>query len=371
MIGRAGVGVDNVDVDAATRRGHRRRERARVDGHLGGGAHGRPAARALAQHPAGARGARAGALGALALRRHRARRQDARRARLRADRPAGRAPRARARDARRRATTRSSRRSASASSASSARRRRTSSTPRRTSSRCTFRSRTRRASRSAPTAFAKMRDGVRIVNAARGELVDEDALVEALESGKVAAAALDVFSAEPYSGPLLALDNVVATPHLAASTEEAQDRAGVIVAEQIVAALEGGLVTNAVNIPTLARRGHRGACAVRPARRQARPPRDGARARPRRTDRAHLLRRALAVRHAPAHGRRAERRLPGPHRPAGQLRQRAARRRRARDRGRRGAQALVTRLHEPRPRRRRRRSASRARRSAASTGTGS
>src|SRR5439155_2281638 len=56
---------------------------------------------------------------------------------------------------------------------------------------------------------------------------------------------------EPYSGPLLQLENVVATPHLAASTEEAQDRAGLIVAEQIVAALEGGLVTNAVNIPTL------------------------------------------------------------------------------------------------------------------------
>ena len=100
-------------------------------------------------------------------------------------------------------------------------------------------------------ALAKMRDGVRLVNAARGELVDEDALVEALRSGKVAAAALDVFSTEPYSGPLLELENVVATPHLAASTEEAQDRAGVIVAEQIVAALEGGLVTNAVNIPTL------------------------------------------------------------------------------------------------------------------------
>jgi D-3-phosphoglycerate dehydrogenase len=99
--------------------------------------------------------------------------------------------------------------------------------------------------------FAKMRDGVRLVNAARGELVDEDALLEALRSGKVGAAALDVFSAEPYSGPLLDLENVVATPHLAASTEEAQDRAGVIVAEQIVAALEGGLVTNAVNIPTL------------------------------------------------------------------------------------------------------------------------
>ena len=100
-------------------------------------------------------------------------------------------------------------------------------------------------------AFANMRDGVRLVNAARGELLDEDALVEALRSGKVGAAALDVFSTEPYSGPLLELENVVATPHLAASTEEAQDRAGVIVAEQIVAALEGGLVTNAVNIPAL------------------------------------------------------------------------------------------------------------------------
>ncbi len=101
------------------------------------------------------------------------------------------------------------------------------------------------------SAFAAMRDGVRIVNAARGELIDEGALVEALRSGKVAGAALDVFSAEPYDGPLLEFDNVVVTPHLAASTEEAQDRAGVIVAEQVAAALEGGLVTNAVNIPVI------------------------------------------------------------------------------------------------------------------------
>jgi D-3-phosphoglycerate dehydrogenase / 2-oxoglutarate reductase len=100
-------------------------------------------------------------------------------------------------------------------------------------------------------AFARMRDGVRIVNAARGELVDEAALADALRSGKVAGAALDVFSAEPYSGPLLELDNVVVTPHLAASTGEAQDRAGVIVAEQVAAALEGGVVTNAVNIPSI------------------------------------------------------------------------------------------------------------------------
>jgi D-3-phosphoglycerate dehydrogenase len=100
-------------------------------------------------------------------------------------------------------------------------------------------------------ALAAMRDGVRLVNSARGELLDEAALVEALQNGKVAGAALDVFSQEPYTGPLLELDNVVVTPHLAASTDEAQDRAGVIVAEQVAAALDGGLVTNAVNIPVI------------------------------------------------------------------------------------------------------------------------
>jgi len=100
-------------------------------------------------------------------------------------------------------------------------------------------------------AFEAMRPGVRIVNAARGPLLDEDALLAALRTGKVAGAALDVFGDEPYSGPLLQVDNVVVTPHLAASTGEAQDRAGVIVAEQVAAALEGGLVTNAVNIPVI------------------------------------------------------------------------------------------------------------------------
>jgi D-3-phosphoglycerate dehydrogenase len=100
-------------------------------------------------------------------------------------------------------------------------------------------------------AIARMPDGARLVNAARGELVDEEALLVALRSGKLAGAALDVFSAEPYSGPLLELDNIVVTPHLAASTEEAQDRAGVIVAEQVAAALDGQLVTNAVNIPSI------------------------------------------------------------------------------------------------------------------------
>ena len=100
-------------------------------------------------------------------------------------------------------------------------------------------------------AFDAMRPGVRIVNAARGELLDEDALLAALRAGRVAGAALDVFVEEPYSGPLLELDNVVVTPHLAASTGEAQDRAGIIVAEQVAAALDGGLVSNAVNIPSI------------------------------------------------------------------------------------------------------------------------
>jgi D-3-phosphoglycerate dehydrogenase len=81
--------------------------------------------------------------------------------------------------------------------------------------------------------IAKLPDGARVINAARGELVDEEALIGALGSGKIAAAAIDVYAQEPYSGPLLELDNVVVTPHLAASTEEAQDRAGVIVAEHV------------------------------------------------------------------------------------------------------------------------------------------
>jgi len=101
-------------------------------------------------------------------------------------------------------------------------------------------------------ALAQMKDGVRIVNCARGELIDLDALEAALESGKVAGAALDVFPSEPMTDhPILSRDDVVVTPHLGASTSEAQDRAGVVTAEQIEAALTGGVVTNAVNIPAV------------------------------------------------------------------------------------------------------------------------
>jgi D-3-phosphoglycerate dehydrogenase len=98
-------------------------------------------------------------------------------------------------------------------------------------------------------AIAAMKDGVRIVNCARGELVDLDALAAGLESGKVAGAALDVFPSEPFTEhPILGRPDVVVTPHLGASTAEAQDRAGVVTAEQVTAALSGGVVTNAVNI---------------------------------------------------------------------------------------------------------------------------
>ncbi len=101
-------------------------------------------------------------------------------------------------------------------------------------------------------AFAQMRDGVRILNVARGGLIDEAALQAALDSGKVGGAALDVFPTEPMTeSPLFGYSNVIVTPHLGASTAEATDRAGYQSAEQVVAALDGGVVSTAVNIPAI------------------------------------------------------------------------------------------------------------------------
>ena len=102
-------------------------------------------------------------------------------------------------------------------------------------------------------AFARMRDGARVLNVARGGLIDEAALKDALDSGKLAGAALDVFESEPMTEhPLFGYPNVVVTPHLGASTAEATDRAGYQSAEQVVAALTGGVVSTAVNIPSVA-----------------------------------------------------------------------------------------------------------------------
>jgi D-3-phosphoglycerate dehydrogenase len=100
--------------------------------------------------------------------------------------------------------------------------------------------------------FAKCKDGVRVLNVARGPLVVDDDLKAALDSGKVAGAALDVFRSEPITEhPLFGYPNVIVTPHLGASTAEATDRAGFQAAEQVVAALTGGIVTSAVNVPAV------------------------------------------------------------------------------------------------------------------------
>jgi D-3-phosphoglycerate dehydrogenase / 2-oxoglutarate reductase len=101
-------------------------------------------------------------------------------------------------------------------------------------------------------ALGKCKDGVRVLNVARGPLVVEEDLKAALDSGKVGGAALDVFSAEPVTEhPLFGYPNVIVTPHLGASTTEATDRAGYQAAEQVVAALTGGVVTSAVNVPAV------------------------------------------------------------------------------------------------------------------------
>jgi len=102
-------------------------------------------------------------------------------------------------------------------------------------------------------AFSKMKEGVMLVHCARGGIVDEKALVEALRSGRVSAAALDVFETEPPGGdnPLFHMDNVICTPHLGASTAEAQENVAVAVAEQIVDLLTKGIVRNAVNVPSV------------------------------------------------------------------------------------------------------------------------
>ncbi|MCG6909834.1 MAG: phosphoglycerate dehydrogenase [Deltaproteobacteria bacterium] len=101
-------------------------------------------------------------------------------------------------------------------------------------------------------AFAKMKDGVMVINCARGGIVNEKDLYDAIVSGKVAGAALDVFATEPPgASPLFELDHVVCTPHLGASTREAQTNVAVAVAEQIIDYLKTGTIVNAVNVPSV------------------------------------------------------------------------------------------------------------------------
>ncbi|MDW5324114.1 phosphoglycerate dehydrogenase [Plantactinospora sp. KLBMP9567] len=99
--------------------------------------------------------------------------------------------------------------------------------------------------------LALVKPGVRIVNAARGGLIDEQALADAIAEGRVGGAGIDVYSKEPCTAsPLFAFDNVVATPHLGASTAEAQDKAGLAVARSVKLALQGEFVPDAVNVQT-------------------------------------------------------------------------------------------------------------------------
>ena len=108
-------------------------------------------------------------------------------------------------------------------------------------------------------AFRQMKPGVRVVNCARGELVDESALQQALTSGKIAGAALDVYSIEPPPAgfALFGAEGLVATPHIGGSTEEAQEIVGVRIAEQVVEYLKSGVAINAVNMPSMSREQYR------------------------------------------------------------------------------------------------------------------
>src|ERR1051325_4872577 len=102
-------------------------------------------------------------------------------------------------------------------------------------------------------AFARMKKGVRIVNCARGELIDDAALLRAIQSGQVAAAALDVFASEPTNAanPLFTIESLIATPHIGGSTEEAQEIVGIRIAEQMVEYLQNGVAINPVNMPAI------------------------------------------------------------------------------------------------------------------------
>ena len=294
-------------------------------------------------------------VGALEVRRRRGLREDARHPRLRPHRPARGRPRARLRHARRSPSTRSCPPSASASSASRRPRRRADVYAR-------GRLHHDPPAQDAGDARLARRRGVRADEGrraghqlrARRAASSTRRCKDALDSGKVAGAALDVFPAEPITDyPLFdGYANVVVTPHLGASTTEAQDRAGVQTAEQVVAALTGGVVSTAVNIPAVSAEDMEVLGPVPAARAAARPPRHRARrGRQRRARRGRVPRAASpsatrACSRSPCSGRARR-----PHRGGGQPRQRALAGRGARDRGRpRRKRGRGARLHRPRAR---------------------
>ncbi len=194
--------------------------------------------------------------------------------------------------------------------------------------------------------FAKCKDGVRVLNVARGPLVVDEDLQAALDSGKVGGAALDVFRSEPVTEhPLFGYPNVIVTPHLGASTAEATDRAGYQAAEQVVAALTGGVVTSAVNVPAVPAEDFEVMGPFLPLCRVARTDRHRARGRRRRLARRDPDRPARPpgrARHPPARHRGPARRAARAHRGGGQRGQRA------RDRG--GARHRASSRPSTRPR---------------------
>ncbi len=100
--------------------------------------------------------------------------------------------------------------------------------------------------------FNLMKQTARIINCARGGIINEESLAQALKTGRICAAAIDVFTSEPpFDNPLLELDNVIVTPHLGASTEEAQVNVAVAVAEEVISVLNGGSARNTINIPSV------------------------------------------------------------------------------------------------------------------------
>ncbi len=251
-IGRAGVGVDNVDVPAATKRGIVVAN-APQSNVVTAAEHTMALLLALARNvPQAHAQPHRRQVGALAVLGRRAARQDARDPRLRAHRPARGPSRPGLRDARHRLRP-----------FVGAERYRDLGVEKAESSDDVYAQAdflTLHLPKTPETegwldaeALAKCKDGVRVLNVARGPLIVDEDLEAALDSGKVGGAALDVFRTEPITEhPLFGRPNVIVTPHLGASTAEATDRAGFQAAEQVVAALTGGVVSSAVNVPAVA-----------------------------------------------------------------------------------------------------------------------